>query len=301
MSDRGRVRRIWGDAMNIELRTSSRSKAVVACIAFAVAVLFTAWPSTARADTAVELLHGWNYNNDFNGGTERTIMTIKTFQPFKYGSFFMYYDITGPFTPPDDKVLPNEKGGFFGGTSVNLSVKRIGEKIAGETWNWGGALVDVSLHSEVEHVSKVGMLTYFGPLFDLKIPGFDFAAFSSVIRQDWTLNGIDLQLGGAWQITFPIGKITDIVFDGFFQWGMFGEGHGTFTTGPDDKGQYTVIPTRGRPFFMTQPQLLLDIGKLTTVAERTFYVGLEYQFAFNRYLQPGVMENVPQIMFRWSI
>jgi len=286
-----------GDLMNIECRTSSRA---VAFFVFVAVALCSTWSSSSRADTSVELLHGWNYNKDFNGGTERTVMTLKTFQPFKYGSFFMYYDITGPFTPPDDKVLPNEKGGFFGGTSVNLSAKRIGEKIAGQKWDWG-ALADVSLHSEVEHVSKVGMLTYFGPLFDLKVPYFDFVSASAVIRQDWSLAGVDLQLGGAWQITFPLGKVTDIVFDGFFQWGMFGEGHGTFTTGPDEKGQYTVVPTQGRPFFMTQPQLLLDIGKLSTVVDRTFYVGLEYQFAFNRYLQPGVMENVPQIMFKWNI
>src|SRR5262245_49419352 len=102
-------------------------KTLTAVLSLAIP-LSVAWSSTAEAFTSLELLHGWNLNKDFNGDKQRTILSIKTFQPWKYGSFFMYYDITGPFTPPDAKVAPNEKGGFFGGTSVNFSIKRIGEK-----------------------------------------------------------------------------------------------------------------------------------------------------------------------------
>jgi len=49
---------------------------------------------------------GFAANNDFNGAKERTIYTIKTFQPWSYGTYFMYYDITGPFTPPDLRKVP---------------------------------------------------------------------------------------------------------------------------------------------------------------------------------------------------
>src|SRR5262249_9634153 len=150
-------------------------------------------------------------------------------------------------------------------------------------WNWGGVL-DIYLHLEQEHVSKFGSLTYIGAAFDLKVPHFDFVSTSAVIRKDWSLDGIDLQLGGAWQMTFPIWKLTDLVFTGFFQWGLFGQGQGTFTVGPDDAGKYTIIPQQGHPFFITQPQLLIDVGKLIRVVDRTFYGGIEYQFAWNRYL-----------------
>lgn len=288
--------------------------------------LGAAWSSPASADTSLELLHGWNYGlncgndrtceasagrlagvppgpgakQDFNGGTERTILTLKTFQPWKYGSVFIFYDITGPFTPPDDKVLPNEKGGFFGSISVNLSAKKIAEQIAGKKFEWG-RLVDLSLHVEEEHVSKVGSISYMGAAFDFNIPHFDFVSMAAVARKDWTLAGVDLQLNGAWQMTIPLWKITDLVFSGFFAWGIFGQGKGTFTVGPDAKGQYAVIPTTGRPFFMTQPELLLDIGKLTTLVDRTFYAGIEYQLATNRYLVQGATEHVPQLMFKWAI
>jgi hypothetical protein len=274
-------------------------KILATALSFGLAVS-AAWSSPAAADTSLEVLHGWNYDKDFNGSKERTVLTVKTFQPWAYGSFFMYYDITGPFTPPDDDVLPNEKGGFFGSISTNLSVKRISEKLAGKKWAWG-ALSDLSLHVEVEHVSKFGSLMYYGAQFDLKIPHFDFVATSAVIRDDWSLAGVALQLNGAWQITFPIGKVTDVVFAGFYSWGVFGEGKGAFSVGPDPNGKYTMIPTQGRAFFITQPQLLLDLGKLSTLVDHTIYAGIEYQFAFNRYLQQGVSEHVPQLMVKWAI
>jgi hypothetical protein len=261
----------------------------------------TILPSPAAAATSVELLHGWGYNEDFNGDRERTILTIKTFQPWAYGSFFLYYDITGPFAPPDSRVLPNEKGGFFGGISANFSIKRIGQKLAGaKEWKWG-AVQDVSLSVQVEHVSKLGALSYFGGVVDIAVPHFDFVSTSALIRQDWSLDGVGLQLGGAWQITFGIGKITDVVFGGFFQWGVFGEGEGVMTVGPDASGRFKKVPVYGRPFFLSQPQLLLDVGKLTTLVASTLYAGIEYQLAWNRYLQQGVTEHVPQLMFKWAI
>jgi hypothetical protein len=262
--------------------------------------LAAACASPAKADTSLELLHGWNYNRDFNGVPERTITTIKTFQPWDYGTFFMYYDITGPFAPPDANVYPNEKGGFFGSISLTLSLKSVGQKITGKKWNWGG-LDDFSLRTELEHVSKFGSLMYYGAQFNFKIPRFDFVTALASIRDDWNLKGVDLQLGMAWQLVIPLGDVTDIMFAGFFAWGLFGEGAGAFSIGPDQAGNFTHIPRVGRPFFLSQPQLLLDVGKLVRIGGRKVYAGLEYQIALNRYLQPGVHENVPQLMAKWNL
>lgn len=272
---------------------------ISAALAFSAS---TAWSLSASADTSLELLHGWNYNADFNGETERTILTIKTFQPWSYGTFFMYYDITGPFNAPDANVAPNEKGGFFGSTSLTFSVKRIAQKIAGaeKDWNWG-PLLDLSLRYELEHVSKFGSLSYYGLQWNLDFPLMDFFSALTSIRDDWSLSGVDLQLGAAWQMTIPVGNITDIVFAGFFAWGLFGEGKGVFTAGPDTAGGYASIPVQGRPFFLSQPQLMADIGKLTHVADRKVYAGIEYQIALNRYLQRGINENVAQLLFKWNI
>jgi len=263
--------------------------------------LTCAWSSPAAAQTSVEMLHGWNYNRDFNGDNERTILTIKTFQPWSCGSFFAGFDITGPFTTPNARVLANEKGGIFSSIALNLSIKKIAWKMAGgQEWSWG-ALRDLSLSVQVEHGARFGALNYLGALFDLAIPYFDFASASALIRQDWSLRGVDLQLGAAWQLTFGLGTLTDLVFGGFFQWGLFGEGEGVTTVGPDDKGHYATVPVRGRPFFVSGPLLLVDVGKLTTLAKRTVYAGIKYQLAWNRYLQQGVTEHVPQLMLRWVV
>jgi hypothetical protein len=262
--------------------------------------LTAAWSSSAAADTSLELLHGWNFNKDFNGETERTILSIKTFQPWSYGTFFMYYDVTGPFNPPDANVTPNEKGGFFGGSSVTFSIKRIGQKIAGSEWDWG-ALSDVSLRYELETVSKFGALMYYGLQWDIAFPYLDFFSATTNVRDDWSLSGVDLQIGAAWQLTIPVGTITDVVFAGFFQWGLFGEGTGEFTVGPDNANTYLSIPAEGRPFFLAQPQLMVDVGKLSTLADRKLYAGMEYQIALNRYLQRGIHENVAQLLFKWNI
>ena len=272
-------------------------KAKILAAAF---LLSTAWAVPAAADTSLELLHGWNYNKDFNGSTERTVLSIKTFQPWAYGTFFMYYDITGPFVAPDANVTPNEKGGFFGSVSATVSIKKIGEKITGSKWDWGG-LLDLSLRYELEHVSRFGSLHYYGLQQDVKVPYFDFVSTIATIRDDWSLKGVALQVGGAWQLTVPIWSITDLVFAGFFAWGVTGEGKGKFTVGPDQDNKYAAIPVEGGPFFVTQPQLMLDIGKLSTLVDHKLYAGLEYQFAYNRYLIPGKTENVAQLLFKWQI
>lgn len=259
-----------------------------------------AWVLPAAAGTSLELLHGWDYNRDFNGEPERTILTIKTFQPWDYGTFFLYYDITGPFAAPDANVSPNEKGGFFGSMSFAFSIKRIGQKMAGQEWDWG-ALVDLHVKYELETVSRLGALHYYGLQYDLKIPHFDFVTMTSVIRDDWGLAGVDLQLGGAWQITLPLGQSIDLVFAGFFAWGLFGEGEGELTVGPDQDSDYLSIPRVGRPFFLSQPQLLVDALKLVKGPPGKIYLGVEYQIALNRYLQLGVSENVAQIMAKWNI
>ncbi|MFO0591639.1 MAG: hypothetical protein U0441_29100 [Polyangiaceae bacterium] len=263
-------------------------------------VLLCAGARDAAAGTALELLHGWGYNQDFNGNRERTIFTIKVYEPWQYGSLFLTCDITEPFLPASAAVVPNQKGGFDGNGAIEISVKKIAEKARGGPLAWG-ALEDLALHLEAETTSRIGALLYYGAGFRFRIPLFDYALATVVIRDDWALAGAALQLGAAWQMTFGLGKVTDLVFDGYFSWGVFGEGTGVALAGPDALGRYTEVPVQGRAFFISQPRLSLDIGKLSRLFDKTLYAGVEYQLAWNRYLQQGVSENVPQLMLRWVL
>ena len=119
------------------------------------------------------------------------------------------------------------------------------------------------------------------------MPTLDFASITTVIRDDRSLSGVDLQLGGSWQKSFSLGT-QDFIFGGFFQWGLFGEGNAP------------SLMTTGRPFFVSQPQFLYDFGKLVRYDPGKIYIGFEYQIAFNRYLISGKTENVLQGMIRWN-
>lgn len=230
------------------------------------------------------------FNKDFNGAGARTVLSIKAFQPWEYGTMFLYYDITGPFTSAlVENATGNEKGGFFGGITLALSAKKIGEKLTGNQMNWG-LLYDVSVKYEMEHVSKWGMLHYYGLQWDLAVPWLDFLSATTVVRNDPVFEGMDLQIGLALQKSFSlVGQ--DFMFGGFLSWGVFGEGQG--------RGSFST--TKGAPFFVTQPQLLWDLGKAITFTPAKLYVGFEYQLAFNRYLIQNKTENVLQGMVRWNI
>lgn len=226
------------------------------------------------------------FNKDFNGDGERTILSIKAFQPWEYGTMFLYYDITGPFT----SALQNmEKGAFFGGITLTLSGKKIGGKLAGKELDWG-PLYDVSLKYEMEHVSNWGMLHYYGLQWDFAVPFLDFLSVTTVIRNDTVFEGVDLQLGAAWQKSFSLGS-QDFIFGGFVAWGVFGEG----------QSRNPALGQKGNWFLVTQPQLLWDFGKLITFTPAKLYLGFEWQIALNRYLIQDKTENVLQGMIRWNI
>ena len=131
------------------------------------------------------------------------------------------------------------------------------------------------------------MLHYYGLAYDFKVPHMDFVSASTVVRDDRAYERVDLQLGGAAQKTFNVGG-QSIVLGGFFQWGVFGE------------GDAPRLGVKGRPFFITQPQLLYDVGKLVKYDPGKIYIGFEYQFSINRYLIADKSENVLQGMIKWN-
>lgn len=234
------------------------------------------------------------FNNDFNGGPSRTTLSIKAFQAWEYGTMFLYYDITDPWNSPVSQVsTSNELGGFFGGITVTVSPKRVAEKLMGDKEIKIPFLRDIEIKYEMEHVSKFGELNYYGIQWSIDQPFFDFVTVTTVIRDDFSFQGVDLQLGGAWQKTISLAN-QDFIFGGFLQWGVFGEGDHVTPVGPFD------LP-HGNPFFIAQPQLLYDVGKLIHFTPAKLYVGFEWQFSFNRYLIPGKREHTLQGMVRWNI
>ena len=97
------------------------------------------------------------FNDDFNGGGARTILSIKAFQAWEYGTMFLYYDITGPWNGANSKTdgvqdTANERGGFFGGITTTVSPKRSARR-SGREFDWG-PIADLEVKYEMEHVAS---------------------------------------------------------------------------------------------------------------------------------------------------
>ena len=237
------------------------------------------------------------FNRDFNGDGSRTTLSIKAFQVWEYGTMFLYYDVTDPWNSAVTGnsvpgITGNELGGFFGGITVTISPKRVAEKIMGHELKIP-FLRDIEVKYELENVSKFGSLNYYGLQWSIDQSILDFLTVTTVIRDDLSFQGVDLQLGFAWQKSFSIAN-QDFQFGGFLQWGVFGEGAHVTPIGPFD------LP-HGNPFMVSQPQLLYDVGKLAHFTPAKIYVGVEWQFAFNRYLIPAKSEHTLQYMLKWNI
>ena len=229
------------------------------------------------------------FNRDFNGDGSRTTLSIKAFQVWEYGTMFLYYDVTDPWNNANATGTTNEHGGFFGGITVTISPKRVAEKLMGKELKIP-FLRDIEVKYELETVSKFGSLQYYGLQWSIDQSFLDFLTVVTEIRDDQVFDGIDLQLGLAWQKSFSIAD-QDFQFSGFLSWGVFGEGNGT--------GLFAG--TTGHPFMVSQPQFLYDVGKLAHFTPAKIYIGVEWQFAFNRYLIPAKSEHTLQYMLKWNI
>lgn len=227
---------------------------------------------------SLSLLHGNTYRTYPGDTVEKEILTIDHFGIWKYGTVYFFYDISYPRRKDD-------KAEFFGSISPTFSFS----KITGQNWSYG-ILQDVSLKLELEHVSGVTPVYYYGLAYDLKLPYFAFAQISTVLRDDPNRPGVGGQLNGAWSIPFGSGRWFQWAFQGFWAAGIVPEGADQF-------------------FLMTQPQLLYDISPYFGTDRSSAQVGVEYSYAINRYLKkgyvtaagttdPGFDERVVQAMIK---
>lgn len=237
-------------------------------------------PSTSTNAASLALLHGNSYRPYSGETVSKEILTLDHYGTWKYGSNYFFYDISYPRRKDD-------RAEFFGSISPSFSFS----KITQQNWTWG-PVTDVSLKLELEHVSGVTPVYYYGLSYDLKIPGFSFALISTVLRDDPNRPGVGGQLNGAWSIPVDFGRFAQFVFQGFWAAGIIPEGRDQF-------------------FLMTQPQWLYDLGPLIGADPRSAQVGVEYSFAINRYLKkgyvtaastsdPGFDERVMQAMVKFS-
>lgn len=253
--------------------------------AFLVSALLLITSFSAQA-VSFSLLKGNGFRDDLGYRSDKTTLTIENFTMWELGTVFFYYDITEPTT---DDAGPNYSNQFFGGISPTFSLT----KMTGKEWSYG-IIRDVSIRVEYESGSGNGAYNFrnyfYGLQYDLSIPGFDFFALNTVLRDSPLSEGVGWQLGAFWQMSWDYGPWKKIRFTGFL------------ATSPVDGDVDPGLPgfsKRGR-FLTSQPQLLYDVGQGLWNKPNRFEVGFEYAYFLNRFQQDGKDEKVLQYMTKVS-
>ncbi len=251
-------------------------------LTFLTILVFLVCLIQSASATSVSFLYGDGFRNDQGYAEHRTTMTIEHFGLWKYGTVFFYYDITDPFHGTK-KEGSNQ---FFGGISPTISLS----KITGKNYEYG-LIKDISIRVELENGSANGEYRFrnyfYGLQADLYAPGFDFLSLNMVARDNPNQPGVGVQFGGFWQMTFDYGQYHKYKFTGFFAYSP-------------RANQPNQAPFKNRgAFFMSQPQLLYDLGN-TWGEANSVEVGVEYLYSHNRFQIAGKHEKVLQAILKMS-
>lgn len=242
--------------------------------AFVFVLLSLVW-SASSWGASISVLSGNSYKTYGGQTISKDVITIDHFGEWDYGNIYFFYDISNGYEAQD-------RSEFFGSISPSFSTNKIFKKPPGR-----GLLRDILIKTELEHVSGVPPVYYYGLTWDLNVPKFAVANISTVFRDDAVKPGVGGQLNGFWILPFA----KKFQFTGFFSSGLI----------PEHKDYV---------FLMTQPQVLYDVSAVTDSKKGSALVGVEYSYAINRYLKkgvrdsegnpdPGFNETVVQAMFKF--
>lgn len=255
-----------------------------------VAVLIVLLISESRAVTSLSVLKGDNFRDDLGYPQEKTTLTIENFSLWEYGAMYFFYDITEPIAHDDgtnsEQTYSNQ---FFGSLVASVSLSKVTDKKV----SWG-IIKDFSIRLEMENASGDGAYNFqhylYGLQYDLEVGGFDLLGFYTIVQDNPQDEGVGFRLGGYWQIAWDYGRWKRFKFMGFVK---------TAPWDGDRDPENPVYEDRGS-FFLTQPQLLYDVGYGLWGKPDRFEMGLEYSYAINAFQQAGKDEKVLQYMLKAS-
>lgn len=248
------------------------------------ALLLVLTLSASAMATSLSLLHGNNFRDDQGYEKERTTYTIEHFGLWELGTVFFYYDITDPFS-----AHKAGRSQFFGGTSATVSWS----KLFGMNFT-NGFVKDISFRGEFENGSGNGAFAFrnyfYGLQYDLAVPGFDFFALNTVLRDNPLDPGVGVQIGMFWQMSHEWSRWRRFKFTGFIA---------TSPWDGDGDQDNPFVDKKGR-FLTSQPQFLYDLGNGIWARPNRLEVGAEYGYFLNRFQAPNKDEKVLQALMKVS-
>lgn len=209
----------------------------------------------------VHLLHASGYKLVQD---RATTFTGEWANAWRYGDNFAFVDVAWPFAGEPatySEWLPR----------LSLS-KLSGREIS------AGPVRDVLLAGNIK--SGDGFRSHLAGLgVSLDLPGFNFVNVNGFRRNDANVPGSAWQLNMSWNRTFTTGAL-HWEFSGFLNWAS--------AEGTPGKGGYS------HPNLLTQPQLMLDLGRLLGSGPDRIYAGVEWQVWRNKFGVDGYDESVLQ-------
>lgn len=201
------------------------------------------------------------------GPASKDILTLEHADGWSLGDNYLFIDVA------HIARQENNDTSIYGEWQPRLSLSKILGKDLSE-----GPIADI-LETNRLAFGNGFLAVLNGLAIDLNIPGFAFFHQHAFVRNDVHLPGVTWQLTTEWSIPIQI-KTVRFVQGGFVHF-----------IGPEGGTHFNII---------TQPQLLLDIGKFAHYVDQVF-VGTEVDLRYNEFGIKGQNEVVPQAMLEWKM
>ena len=235
---------------------------ILLSVLLAVSSVTNAAPFFDWTSNNIQLLHG----NDFElGDKSRTLLTIEHVDGWRYGENFLFIE----FIDRDDSSTE-----VYGEFYPRLSWSKITGKTPSLTF-----IKDFSLVGGINagNLPKADPYKAYllGAGISFNIPKMDFFTLDIQAFKADNVHTTGIQITPVWSVPFQIGSL-HFLFKGYAEW-------------------QSEKATGGSSTFLTQPQLLLDVGQLSGQSN-TVYAGIEYHYWHNKFGIKGLTEKVPQAM-----
>jgi len=236
----------------------------------AAAMLCVIFPTSAQAfsSTNLQLLYGSNFHDPYYGNNtvdgNMTTLTLEHFSTWDFGDNYFFVDfLSGNFLNFAGQPSGRQSR-IYSEWAPRLSLSALsGHSLA------TGAFKDFFIAGQFNrdgqgfHAEMIGLGT------DLSVPGFDLLSVNVYLRKD-NFNRRTWQNTDVWNI--PLGQW--LSFEGFIDL------YGSDTNGME---------------ISSQPQLLVNIGKLSGHDDGKLLIGMEWYYHHHRTLN----SSVPQAMLKW--
>ncbi|MFW5450221.1 MAG: hypothetical protein ACKE9I_01375 [Methylophagaceae bacterium] len=238
-----------------------------------IILLFICSSSFSYADSVFE----WTANNiqvlsghHFRlGDNSRTLVTIEHTDGWRYGDnffFIEFIDRNDTSTEIYGEFYPRLSWSKISGKKPSLSFFRDFSLVAGV--NAGNLPKDDPYRAYL-----------LGAGISFNVPNMDYLQLDIQAFKSEDVNTTGIQITPVWSVPFQIGSL-HFLFRGYAEW-------------------QSKKATGGESALLTQPQLLLDIGRLFG-HNKQIYIGMEYHYWHNKFGIKGVTEKVPQVMLMMS-